>query len=194
MREQRACGCCRRRPRASPRGPPRPSGRRLSTSCRPSIALADALSFRPGRLGREGRCPNRDFQAAAGRREAVEGRRQKLVQHRLEGDCGSFASASRSASVRWAVSSVTSRSGSGLIASSSSSSGSAGAPPMVMTARCTDSMAVVARRSSIASRFAVSDRRRGRLVLGPDEAALDRQPPSASMLTNTPARAISAGS
>src|SRR3546814_4386538 len=50
--------------------------------------------------------------------------------------CELFATASRSASVRCAVSSVTSRSGKGLTTSSSSSSGSVW-PPMVMTARCT---------------------------------------------------------
>ena len=67
--------------------------------------------------------------------------------------CGSFASASRNASVRWAVSSVTRRSESGWMSSSSSGAsgvGAAGAPPTVMTARCTAPSGAGDRRLAVA--------------------------------------------
>ena len=59
-----------------------------------------------------------------------------LCNRAVSATCGLAPTASRSASERCAVSSITSRSGSGLMTScSSSSSGSAGWPPIVMTAR-----------------------------------------------------------
>ena len=90
--------------------------------------------------------------------------------------CGFFATASRSASVRCAVSSINSRSGSGAMASSSSSAGKA-SPPTVMTAtceaRCAAGLGGFAGAIGIGlvadAAFGIAS---GRLVLGPDIAAI----------------------
>src|ERR1700730_4411084 len=89
---------------------------------------------------------------------------------------GSFASAWRSANVRCAVSSVMSRSGNGLMASSSSSSGSPGAPPTVMTARRNGTSGFRPVGGSTANDgFDLAIDGNGRFVFRPDIAAIDRQ-------------------
>ena len=95
--------------------------------------------------------------------------RTSLWRSAVMATCGLFANASRSASVRCAVSSVTSRSGSGLTASSSSSGFSA-SPPTVMTVRCTLPGSVAVSPSPPAP---ASPSPLGRLVLGADIAAID---------------------
>ena len=89
---------------------------------------------------------------------------------------GSPASASRSARVRWAVSSVTSRSDSGRIASSSSGvsiSGPVGAPPMVMTARWRRAVGADSRWAR--RHHSPSTRLDRRFVLRQNQAAIDTQ-------------------
>ena len=90
---------------------------------------------------------------------------------------GSFASASRRASVRCAVSSVMSRSGSGLaVSSSSSSTGSADAPPTVMTARWTTAIGLRSVAGLIVGPrlvLGIGDLRH--FIFRPHIAAVDRQ-------------------
>ena len=102
--------------------------------------------------------------------------RQSFCRSAVIATCGFFATASRSASVRYAVSSLRSRSGSGLTASSPSSSDSAW-PPIVMTARWTAGVAgspPVFVSSPLSRSPSVSVLAAG-FVLRPDIAAVDRQ-------------------
>ena len=127
-RVRRASPTARRRPWAFP--PSRPS-------CRSATALADGLSFRSARLNGEEDMPHRNLQARAWRVSAgrCRGRACAAAPSWRRADCSPRAS--RSASVRCAVSSPTSRSGSGLMASSSSFLRPGCLPPMVMTVRWT---------------------------------------------------------
>ena len=49
------------------------------------MALAEALSFKPGACGGSVGERTRDLQATARRREAIECRQHEIVQHRREG-------------------------------------------------------------------------------------------------------------
>ena len=85
------------------------------------MALAEAQSFRSGAW--RGKWTSRtDASTAQPCALRLKASSTSLCRSAVRATCGWLATASRSASVRWAVSSITSRSGSGLTASSSSSS------------------------------------------------------------------------
>ena len=87
-------------------------------------------------LGREVDVPDIGLQRTRRRADAGTCPTPACAASAVMATCGWLATASRRASVRCAVNSVTRRSGSGLMpSSSSSSSAGAGWPPMVMTAR-----------------------------------------------------------